>query len=283
MKFFDVRKFNKIAVIIRWCVAVVVGAVFLAFEIDKIFKDEEYSFLLRLPSFFGLFCVLFFVLTVLQIVFNVIITKKYNKTVIPLLNDRCDPRAFAEAQLPYMEMKFASPVYKCNYALGLWLSGEHQRAGALYDEILYSKLYEKQPPLLQAVILMNKLTLELETYNNVDEVSAMLARAIELTDKIPAKLAQYKAVKDQLDNLMSDIAFARGEYDDSYEKRNLEKLECAEHNYRRSDCVYSLAKYYRKTGDKRKFAMYAKEYISKYGGMLYATMLKAWLEEDGIN
>lgn len=279
------KKYTTIANIIKWGLAILIGVIFLIQEIGEMFTTEDYSMLANAADFLRLFFIMVAVLLPTQIIANVIIAKKYNSDILPLLNDRCDPRLFADAQLQFIQSRtvFASNLlFKVNYALGLWIAGDYEKSAKLYSEIIYSKQYTSQPPMNRLIVLVNKLSLELATYNNVAEVKSMMPEIYMLFGQIPRKLKNYDQIKENVENLAADIEFAEGNVSEAYEQRYANALASAKFEFKRADCKYTLALYYRAVGNTEKYVFFAKDVITNYSKLFYASRLEQMLREDGL-
>ncbi|MBR2370665.1 MAG: hypothetical protein IKA82_01465 [Clostridia bacterium] len=279
------KKYTTIANIIKWGLAILIGVIFLVFEIGEIFTTEDYSMIANASDFLRFFFIVVAVLLLTQIIANVIMAKKYDSTVISLLHDRCDPRLFSDAQLQFIQSKTPAAsnlLYRSNYALGLWLCGEYEKASKLYNEIIYSKQYELLNPMLQLLILANKLSLELDTYGNVTEVKSMMPRVYMLFGRVLKKSKGYDTIKEQVENLAADIELAEGRVPADYESRYISILEAANNNFKKASCKYPLMVYYRTVGNTEKYLSLANEIMENYSKLFYASKAKQMLTADGL-
>ena len=213
------------------------------------------------------------------IIMSIINNRAFNKKVIPLLYDKCDPESFTEANMQFLNGKAAkaySAVANSNIALGEFYMGNAGKAISIMNSIIYSDGFNKTNMLVKAHYLINLVVYMMgsDPDGNMESIDRIMNEIHGLCADIePKKMSTLKLDK-RIESIDHAYAYIKGNTE-GYEAYLIKSFnEDDNHTFGRVTVAFSLVKYYKSVGNTQKMIKYA-DFVIANGNKLYLVPIVA--------
>lgn len=218
---------------------------------------------------------------VYMIIMSIINNRAFNKKVIPLMDDKCDPESFTEANMQFLNVKTPkadADVTNANIAFGEFYMGNAGKAISIMNSIIYSDDFDKTDMLVKAHYLINLVMYMMgsDPDGNMESIDRIMNEIHGLYSDIERhKMSNLKLDK-RIESLDCAYAYRKGKTE-SYEANVIKAFnEDDNSTFGRVTAAFSLVKYYKSIGNTQEMLKYADFVIANGNKLYFVPIVAEW-------
>lgn len=286
----DTEKKNYIYIKRFLCFSYIIFVALLLFSavlplIADILSEKEISL-----GDWGAFIILVFAETLaFIIIMSVISNRLYNKRVIPLLNVKCDPQSFTEANMQFIRgksNKASAAITNSNIALGEFYMGNAEKAISIMNSIIYSDAFSKSNKLVKAHCLINLVVymMESDPDGNIESIDRIMNEIHGLCADIqPTRMSAMKLDK-RIESIDRTYAYIKGNSEgyEAYLIKSFNEEDYSNNIFGRVNVAFSLVEYYKRAGNAQEMIKYADFVIANGNKLYFVPIASEWKRQAEI-